>query len=90
MGTSQTQVHAGLLDGRGWQGSIKTSPYEEIAEPEQMVDSIDCYNILIAWRQVATSKSKLKAKTPKGYVDGRTARAHVATARVLAQAKITP
>ncbi len=40
--------------------------------------------------QVATSKRKPKPKTPKGYVDGKTARAHVATARILAQAGITP
>jgi hypothetical protein len=40
--------------------------------------------------QVATSKRKPKPKIPKGYVDGRTARAHVATARILAQAKTTP
>ena len=38
-------------------------------------------------RQVATSKRKLKPKTPKGYVDGITARTHLATARVLAQAR---
>ena len=41
-------------------------------------------------RAVATSKRGPKTATPKGYVDGKTARAHVATARVLAQAKITP
>jgi hypothetical protein len=40
--------------------------------------------------QVATSKRKPKPKTPKGYVDGNTARAHVATARILAQASTTP
>ena len=41
-------------------------------------------------RQVATSKRKPKPKTPKGYVDGKTARAHVATARALAQARTRP
>ena len=41
-------------------------------------------------RQVATSKRKPKLTKPKGYVDGKTARAHVATARVLAQAKTRP
>jgi len=41
-------------------------------------------------RQVATSKRGLKAAKPKGYVGGKTARAHVATARLLAQAKATP
>ncbi len=38
-------------------------------------------------RQVATSKRTTKPKTSIGYVDGKTARAHVATARILAQAK---
>ena len=41
-------------------------------------------------RRVATSKRKPKPKTPKDYVDGKTARTHVATARVLAQAKARP
>jgi hypothetical protein len=37
-------------------------------------------------KRVATSKRKAKCRQPKGYVDGKTARAHVATARVLAEA----
>ena len=41
-------------------------------------------------RQVATSKRAAKTAKPKSYVDGKTARAHVATARLLAQAKPTP
>jgi len=41
-------------------------------------------------RQVATSKRSPKTAKPKGYVDGKTARAHVATARLLAKAKTTP
>jgi len=41
-------------------------------------------------RQVATSKRKPKQRAAKRYVDGKTARAHVATARVLAQARIRP
>ena len=41
-------------------------------------------------RQVATSKRKPKPKTPKGYVNGKTARKHVATARLLASRKVTP
>jgi hypothetical protein len=41
-------------------------------------------------RQVATSKRGPKTAKPKGYVDGKTARAHVATARLLAQANATP
>ena len=41
-------------------------------------------------RQVATSKRGPKAATPKGYVDGKTARKHVATACMLRLAKTTP
>ena len=41
-------------------------------------------------RQVATSKRGPKAAAPKEYVDGAIARAHVSTARVLAQARTTP
>ena len=36
-------------------------------------------------RRVATSKRKPKPVQRKGYVDGKTARSHIATARVLAQ-----
>jgi len=39
-------------------------------------------------RQVATSKREPKVAKPKEYIDGATARAHVATARVLAQARV--
>jgi hypothetical protein len=38
-------------------------------------------------RQVAASPRKPKPAAKKGYVDGKIARAHVATARVLAEAK---
>lgn len=38
-------------------------------------------------KRVATSKRKPKRTQPKGYVDGKTARAHIATARLLAQAR---
>jgi IS4 transposase len=41
-------------------------------------------------RQVATSKRVPKIAKPKGYVDGKTARTHVATARLLASGKTTP
>jgi len=41
-------------------------------------------------RQVATSKRGPKIAKPKGYIDSTTARAHVATARLLAQPKATP
>ena len=41
-------------------------------------------------KRVATSKRKPKPVQRKGYVDGKTARSHIATARVLAQAQISP
>ena len=41
-------------------------------------------------KQVATSKRTPKAAKPKGYVDGKTARTHVATARLLASGTTTP
>ena len=41
-------------------------------------------------RQVAISKRAPKTVKPKGYVDGKTARAHVATARLVASGKTTP
>lgn len=41
-------------------------------------------------RQVATSKRGPKTAKPKGYVDGKTARKHVATARLLTPGKPTP
>ena len=41
-------------------------------------------------RAAATSKRGPKTAKPKGHVDGKTARGHVATAPVLAQAKTTP
>jgi hypothetical protein len=41
-------------------------------------------------RQVASSKRGPKAAKPRGCVDGKTARAHVATARLLAKANTTP
>lgn len=41
-------------------------------------------------KRVAASKRGPKTKAPKGYVDAKTARAHVATARVMANTKLAP
>jgi hypothetical protein len=41
-------------------------------------------------KRVATSKRKPKLVQRKGYVDGKTARSHIATARVLAQSRASP
>jgi IS4 transposase len=62
------------------------------ADPSRLAERLLCLARHIAPRQVATSnrKPKPKPKTPHGYVDAKTARAHVATARVLAQARTRP
>ena len=60
------------------------------ADPHHLAERLLALARHIDPRRVATSKRKPKAKTPKDYVDGKTARTHVATARVLAQAKIRP
>ena len=64
-------------------------PWHE-ADPSRLIERLLCLARHIEPRQVATSKRKPKPKTPQGYVDGKTARAHVATARVLAQARTRP
>jgi IS4 transposase len=64
-------------------------PWHE-ADPSRLIERPLCLAHHIDPRQVATSKRKPKPKTPQGYVDGKTARAHVATARVLAQARTRP
>ena len=40
-------------------------------------------------KSIAVSKRGPEAKKPKGYVDGVTARAHLATARAMAETKLT-
>ena len=60
------------------------------ADPERLAKRLLCLARHIDPRQVATSKRKSKPRTRKAYVDVRTARAQVATARVLAQAKTRP
>jgi hypothetical protein len=60
------------------------------AAPEHLAKWLLQLARLVNLRQVATSKRKPKRAAVKGYVDGATARAHRATARVLAQARIQP
>jgi IS4 transposase len=57
------------------------------AKPAAVADRLLTLAGQIDPKQVAVSKRKPKCRQPKGYVDGNTARAHVATARVLAQAR---
>ena len=58
--------------------------------PERLAERLLHLARHISLRQVATSKRKPKRALGKGYVDGAIARAHVSTARVLAQARIQP
>ncbi len=62
-------------------------PSQHDADPARMAERLLHLAQHIDPRSVALSKRKPKPKTSKGYVDGATARAHVATARILAQAK---
>ena len=59
-------------------------------DPASLAERLLALARRISPRQVATSKRKLGPKIPKGYVDDKTARTHVATARVLAQARTRP
>ncbi len=60
------------------------------AEPAAVAERLLQLARQIDPKRVATSKRKPKATQPKGYVDGKTARAHIATARVLAQTSTRP
>ncbi len=60
------------------------------ADPERLAQRLLALARHINPRQVATSKRGPNTLKPKGCVDGKTARAHVATARVLAYAKTRP
>ena len=65
-------------------------PSRHKADPAGLAEQLLALARRINPRSVAISKRGPKPKTPKGYVDGKTARAHVATARVLAQTKTSP
>lgn len=77
----------------GYEGMMIALPPEHWAEPGRTASSLADRLLQLARRirpkSIATSKRAAKAKKPKGYVDGATARAHVATARVMAKAKLT-
>jgi hypothetical protein len=87
--------HLALQIRDSFQGLLIAVPPEawpswHTADPSRLVERLLCLARHINPRQVATSKRKPKPKAPKGYVDAKTARAHVATARVLAQASTRP
>jgi IS4 transposase len=89
--------HLALHVRAGYEGLLIAVPPEHwtswhAADPAHLAERLLQLARRIDPRQVAPSKRKPKPKpkTPKGYVDGKTARAHVATARVLAQARTRP
>ena len=67
----------------------ETWPSWRKADPRHLAERLLALARHVTPRAVAISKRKPKPKPPKGCVDGKTARAHVATARVLAHAKTT-
>jgi IS4 transposase len=87
--------HLALQVRDSFQGLLIAVPPEawpawDNANPSRLAERLLSMARHINPRQVATSKRKPKQKAAKGYVDGKTARAHVATARVLAQARTRP
>jgi IS4 transposase len=83
--------HLAVSVTSGYQGMLIVLPPEHWtvwrhAEPAAVAKRLLQLARQIDPKRVATSKRKPKCRQPKGYVDGKTARAHVATARVLAQA----
>ena len=82
--------HLALHVRGGYEGMLIALPPEQWrsyeGNPTALADRLLQLARNIDPRQVATSKRGPKVAKPKEYVDGATARAHVATARVLAQA----
>lgn len=79
----------------GYEGLLIALPPEhwprwDEADPDGLAQHLLRLARTINPRQVATSKRGSKTPKPKGYVDGKTARAHVATARLLAKTRTTP
>jgi len=83
--------HLALHVRGGYEGMLIALPPEQWrsydGDPTGLADRLMQLARNVDPRQVATSKRGPKAAKHKGYVDGATARAHVATARVLAQAR---
>ena len=84
--------HLALQIRSGYEGMLIALPAERWssygdADPAALAQRLTRLARNIVPRQVASSPRGPKAATRKGYVDAAVARAHVATARVLAQAK---
>ena len=87
-----SMFHLALTIKRGYEGMLIAVPPEhwtfwQQADPGAVAERLVQLARRIDPKQLATSKRKPKRAQLKGYVDGKTARAHVATARVLAQAR---
>jgi len=83
--------HLALHIRSGYEGMLIALPPEQWpsydGDPTALAERLLQLASNIDPRQVATSKRGPKAAKPKGYVDGAIARAHVSTARVLANAR---
>jgi Transposase DDE domain len=84
--------HLALQIRSGYEGMLIALPAEQWpscddAGPTALAERLTRLARNVVPRQVAASPRGPKPATKKGYVDGAVARAHVATARILAQAK---
>jgi hypothetical protein len=87
--------HLAVSVTSGYQGMLMVLPPEHWtvwhhAEPAAVAERLLQLARQIDPKRVATSKRKPKGRQPKAYVDGKTARAHIATARLLAQTSTRP
>ena len=90
-----SMFHLALSITASYQGMLIAVPPEHWTTWRQADPAAVAERLLHLARQIdpkplATSKRKPKQVKPKAYVDGKTARAHVATARVLAQKRARP
>ena len=86
--------HLALLVRGSYEGMLIALPFEcwppPEAAPAHLAKQLLALARHVSPRAVAIRKRGPKPKTPKGYVDGKTARSQAATARVLARAKSSP
>ena len=87
--------HLALQARSSYEGLLIAMPPERwapwsVADPCAVAERLLALARRIDPKRVATSKRTRKIKTAKGYVEGKVARAHVATARVMAKAKLPP
>ena len=89
-----SSYHLALHIRSGYEGMLIALPPEQWrsydGDPTTLAERLLQLARNIDPRQVANSKRGPKVATPKTSVDGAVARAHVSTARVLAQTRTTP